>query len=121
MRHWLGLSDHAIYEAIAVLSVLFSGMLTVAVPFAVARHRRRQFGPRWTANRVVRSGECLIHLVAGPWQERVICLECVPAVGAILRIDPADVVDRIVVASEYQVVQVNRGGRQAIASWCRGG
>lgn len=102
-----------------MLSLLLSGLLPVASGYAAMRLRQRRFGPSWTASKVIRSGECMCQLFAGPWRERTIFLPEVPAVGALLSVDQrSTLVAAQARGGHYRVVDVDADGRQAIASWC---
>jgi hypothetical protein len=100
-----------------VISYLLSGLLPIAAGFAVVQLRRKQFGPTWSASKVIRSGECMIRLIAGPFEERTICLLGVPAVGAQLSVEDTVRVAPKTPRGHYEVVEVRPDGRRAVAWW----
>jgi len=106
------------WVAISLLSFLLSGLLPVASGYAAMRLKQRRFGPSWTASKIIRSGECMCRLFAGPWRERTIFLPNVPAVGALLTVDERTIVAGQASDGHYRVVDVDIEGRNAIASWC---
>lgn len=64
---------------------------------------------------VIRTGECRIRLIAGPFEERIICLLGVPAVGARLSVEHA--LEAPINQGHYEVVEVGPDGRRGVAWW----
>ena len=98
-----------------MISYVLSGLLPVAAAFAIVQLQRKRFGPTWTASQLIRSGECRIRLIAGPFEERTICLLGVPAVGARLSVERTAEVR--VNHGHYEVIEVGPDGRRGVAWW----